>query len=399
MYELSLQEQFVAYGGFSGAGQTVFMDSYYGIGLTSQSLRKGVDCPEVARYFPMSKSHLGGYQDMTEDAVCIFEEDSQTPEWRHTHANGTENRPHADGVRRSTLVIRTVATVGNYDYLYSIRFKPDASISVETTLAGYMLTSFFDVDGQTDRDIVFGTRVGKHTLALLHDHLSGWKVDLDVLGTENSVRRMSVKVGTWEEAMKDVAKGGKAPPPWHRSPVVKYIHTETLENEFGFHNHDPGTIVHSFINEQETNAWGYPRGYSIMHGLTAKQLLPDTHPFTKAASWSKYHLAVTQRKERELMSHGAIYDMTSPGDPVISLDHYLDNESIRQTDLVAWVMMGLLHIPRSEDVPLISNFASEFYIKPWNYYNELASMDLGNNEDFASCRPSVGKSFDYTWGY
>ena len=35
--------------------------------------------------------------------------------------------------------------------------------------------------------IVFG--VSRHTVATLHDHLSGWKVDLDVLGVENSVRR------------------------------------------------------------------------------------------------------------------------------------------------------------------------------------------------------------------
>eukprot|EP00210_Caulerpa_lentillifera_P002350 g2255.t1 len=399
VYELSLQEQFVAYGGFAGAGQTVYMDSYYGIGLTSQSLRKGVDCPETARYFPMSKFHLSGHFEMAEDVVCVFEEDAQTPEWRHTHFNGSDNEPHVDGVRRSSLVVRTVATVGNYDYLYSIRFKPDASISVETTLAGYMLTSFFDVGGQTIRDTLFGTRVGKHSLALLHDHLSGWKVDLDVLGTKNSVRRMSIKVGTWQEAMEDALNGRAEaiPPPWHRSPVVKYIHSETVNNEFGFLCRDPGTTVHAFTNEQEINEWGYPRGYAIMHGMTARQLLPDTHPFTKAASWTKYHLAVTQRKERELLSHGAIYDMTSPSDPIISLDNYINDESINQEDLVAWVMMGLLHIPRSEDVPLISNFASEFYIKPWNYYDGLVSMDIGNKEDFSSCRPSVGTSYNYTW--
>ena len=33
-----------------------------------------------------------------------------------------------DGIRRAVLVVRTIATVGNYDYIYSIRFKPDGSI-------------------------------------------------------------------------------------------------------------------------------------------------------------------------------------------------------------------------------------------------------------------------------
>eukprot|EP00210_Caulerpa_lentillifera_P000478 g461.t1 len=399
VYELSLQEQFVSYSGFAGGGQTVYMDSYYGIGLASQPLRKGRDCPENARYLPMLKNYLNGIIQMGDDAYCIFEEDAQMPEWRHTHFNGSTGRPHTDSIRRSTLVIRTVATVGNYDYIYSIRFRPDASISVETTLAGYMLASFFDVTGQTVRDTVFGTRVQKHALALLHDHLSGWKVDLDVLGVDNSIRRTSIKVGTWEEAMKDVINDTPRPPPWHRGQVVKYIQSETLENEFGFLIRDPGTVVHAFVNEQYTNKWGYPRGYAIMHGMTARQLLPNTHPFTKACAWSKYHLAVTQRKENELLSHSAIYDMVAPGDPIVSLDHYLNDESITQTDLVAWVMMGLMHVPRSEDVPLISNVGSQFFIKPWNYYDELVSMDVGNNEQFESCQPSVGNDYNYRWAF
>ena len=76
--------------------------------------------------------------------------------------------------------------------------------------------------------------------------------------------------------------------------------------------------------------------------MTARQLLPDTHPFTKAAAWTKYHLAVAQRcrvlcallfrptlirwcrKEAELFSHEAVYDMVAPGKPIASLDDYLN---------------------------------------------------------------------------
>ena len=72
-------------------------------------------------------------------------------------------------------------------------------------------------------------------------------------------------------------------------------------------------------------------------------------------------------------------------------------ESIVDEDLVAWVMMGLLHVPRSEDVPLISNFGTQFFIKPWNYYEELVSMDAGNVEEFDSCHPAVGNNYNYSW--
>ena len=80
-----------------------------------------------------------------------------------------------------------------------------------------------------------------------------------------------------------------------------------------------------------------------------------------------------------------------------SIDSEPVGEKIVEEDLVAWVMMGLIHIPRAEDVPLISNFGSQFFIKPWNYYEELVSMDIGNQESFASCIPSLGNGYDYGW--
>lgn len=399
VYELALQDQYVAYSGYAGIGQTVYMDSYFGLGLNMLTMRRGVDCPETAQYFPSSKMDQSGVLITFPDVICIFEEDAQAPEWRHTHFNGTNDEPHIDAVRRASLVVRTVASVGNYDYLYSIRFKPDASIEVETTLAGYMLTSFFDVNGQTNSDAPFGTRVHKHSFATLHDHLSGWKVDLDVLGTRNSVHRLSVKAGTWEEALENSPADGSPPPLWHEAPVVKYIERRRVSNEFGYLIRDPGTVIHTFANNRFTNSWGLPRGYAILHGMTARQLLPDSHPFTRAAAWTKYHLAVTRRKENETLSHSAIYDTVAPGNPVTSLDDYLDEESIDNRDLVAWVMMGVVHVPRSEDVPLISNFGTQFFIKPWNYYDELASMDMGNTESFDACYPNVGNGYDYDWAF
>ena len=38
-------------------------------------------------------------------------------------------------------------------------------------------------------------------------------------------------------------------------------------------------------------------------------------------------------------------------------------ESVSDADLVAWVMVGLQHVPRSEDVPLIQNMFTNFFIK------------------------------------
>lgn len=88
VYELSLQEQYVAYSGYGGAGQVVYFDSYFGIGMASFPLKRGIDCPESAEYMSSTNMGLSGTIVESIDAICIFEEDSQTTEWRHVHTNG-----------------------------------------------------------------------------------------------------------------------------------------------------------------------------------------------------------------------------------------------------------------------------------------------------------------------
>lgn len=66
-------------------------------------------------------------------------------------------------------------------------------------------------------------------------------------------------------------------------------------------------------------------------------------------------------------------------------------ESIVMEDLVAWVTIGVQHVPRSEDVPLISNFGANFFIKVSGWrgrrWRTCASMGLrsGSGRDTRTC--------------
>eukprot|EP01024_Parvocaulis_polyphysoides_P074201 TRINITY_DN9571_c1_g1_i1.p1 TRINITY_DN9571_c1_g1~~TRINITY_DN9571_c1_g1_i1.p1 ORF type:complete len:226 (-),score=47.53 TRINITY_DN9571_c1_g1_i1:839-1471(-) len=184
---------------------------------------------------------------------------------------------------------------------------------------------------------------------------------------------------------------------WFPQQHLKYLDTTKILTETGMRVNISEPTVWQFINEDETSEY-YPPGYAITPGATHLQLLPDDHPFVKAASWTKYHLAVTQYKDEEYVSHAAMYDLYVPDQPHRSLDQFIDGESIENQDLVAWVMIGLEHIPRSEDVPLISNLGIHFEIKPWNYFKELQSMDVMEMEKFEhACVPNSGNYFNYYW--
>ena len=69
-------------------------------------------------------------------AACVFTHSSGSSIWRHTEP--FLYRP--SGLAAESLVVRQVATVGNYDYIMEVHFYPDGSAQVMTTLAGYMET-------------------------------------------------------------------------------------------------------------------------------------------------------------------------------------------------------------------------------------------------------------------
>ena len=72
-------------------------------------------------------------------------------------------------------------------------------------------------------------------------------------------------------------------------------------------------------------------------------------------------------------------------------------ESIEGKDLVAWVTIGALHVPRSEDIPVINNFGVGFSIQPRNYFDSLASMTLATDSDAYAACADTSSDADLTW--
>ena len=73
-----------------------------------------------------------------------------------------------------------------------------------------------------------------------------------------------------------------------------------------------------------------------------------------------------------------LFGQMSP--PIVSMDRYLeDKEDIEGEDLVAWVTIAKEHLPRTEDVPLVTDFGVGFQIQPWNVLAlNGASEDMPN---------------------
>jgi primary-amine oxidase len=114
IYELSPQEAMAQYSGIDPhQASTVWLDRAFGMGSNVRELILGYDCPADAILLNATVHESGS--STRRNAICIFESDKHIPLSRHTE----RGKNVMGAVRGHELVVRTISTVGNYDYIVS----------------------------------------------------------------------------------------------------------------------------------------------------------------------------------------------------------------------------------------------------------------------------------------
>ncbi|XP_054449840.1 LOW QUALITY PROTEIN: membrane primary amine oxidase [Pteronotus mesoamericanus] len=362
-YEISLQEALSIYGGNSpSALLTRYMDGSFGFGKYSTPLTRGVDCPYLATYVDWHFLLESQVPKTLRDAFCVFEQNQGLPLRRH-HSDGHSH--YFGGLTETVLVIRSVSTLLNYDYLWDMVFYPNGAIEVKFHATGYISSAFLFGAARS-----YGNQVGEHTLGTVHTHSAHFKVDLDVGGLENWV---------WAEDMGFVPMTV----PWSPEHQMQRLQVtrKLLETEeqaaFPLGSASPRYL---YLASNQSNKWGHPRGYRIQVHSSAGEPLPQNSSMERAFSWGRYQLAVTQRKEEE-PSSTSIFNQNDPWAPTVDFTDFINNETIVGEDLVAWVTAGFLHIPHAEDVPntVTAGNSVGFFLRPYNFFDQDPSFDSADS--------------------
>ncbi|NWV01696.1 AOC3 oxidase, partial [Upupa epops] len=368
VYELSLQEALALYGSNCPGGMsTRYLDGSFGIGRFAYELVRGLDCPSTATYVDRHYLVESETPKTNQNSLCIFEHDAAVPLRRHF---SDSQSLYYGGLRKTTLVIRTISTLINYDYIWDFMFHASGAVEVRVHATGYISSSFFHGQGTNYRN-----KVGPHTLGTMHLHHVHYKVDLDVDGQLNSLETQDMQY----EFVKD---------PWSMQNTIErpYLRREGLqtEDEAAFLLNTPMPRYLSFTSPN-SNKWGHPRSYRIQITSFAGEHLPTSSQMERSISWSRYQLAVTRRKEEEPTST-SIYNQNDPWTPTVAFADFIDNETITNEDLVAWISVGFLHVPHAEDVPntvTVGNGVG-FFLRPYNYFDKDPSVDSPDSIYFSS---------------
>mmetsp|Transcript_34230 Transcript_34230/g.80641 ORF Transcript_34230/g.80641 Transcript_34230/m.80641 type:complete len:863 (+) Transcript_34230:103-2691(+) len=371
-YELSFQEFFASYSSMGSPGQTVYFDTNWEVGKYSP-LELGLDCPEDATLLPIIQ-HNGDHAEISENLMCIFEQPYGEPMWRHEFKR---QNSHIGGIPRTALQIRVVSVLGNYDYIPTLTLMADGVMEVKVEMGGYLQAGYSVGSNENNPEVPwFGTRLRDNMAGLLHDHIVGIKADLDVGGLANTLKAGKIKYGTYEEA----TGGMHQSPGYHAYNGVKYMDWTTIDSERGISHTDYDAIV---VESPTRNQWGAHRSYEIVfeHSIP-RQVFPEDHPLGAATAWQYSNVAITRQKDSERYCSFPSNYQVGRAIPSYDLREFQrDQENVVEEDLVFWIMFGLQHYPKAEDVPLVSNFGSGFLLKPRNMYDRAAFEDLPDNRN------------------
>lgn len=373
IYELAVNDIALNYAMDSHAqNNIIYADATYGImgGDSPTTVMPGVDCPEHATILNTTFWWHTTQTAYDMRSICIFEADGQDALWRHAGHN------FEAGLRNRHLIVRSPVVIGNYDYTFEFHFYLDGKVYTHAKASGYIQSSFWDEGNPHSPDNTrdaFGYRIGEYMTGPIHDHMFGFKVDFDLVDKNNSFQIVKWKAGPVLEALKTQKHDITKAPEYFIYNETRYIEWERIEKEKGIQ--DPSEQQFWLvINEREKNKWGVERGYQIAPLATGDQAL-KTHPLLNALSFTKFHCAVTKRKEEE-STLTSIYDVNRMEHAQEYLAKHIDGESIVDDDIVNWVTVGFLHVPTTEDMPMTVKVETGFMLRPFNFFDRTASFDM-----------------------
>jgi primary-amine oxidase len=333
-------------------------------------MQEGVDCPANAEYLNSFSTDEQAIPMVRPRIACLFEIVSGGPAWRHFEEEQVWGRP------MRTLVLRTAAVIGNYDYLLDWRFEQDGSIRVAVGATGIIETKgvkekmppidqVMGAAGSGETKDEYGHFVGENTIGVNHDHFFSFRLDLDVDGQNNSfmVNRLEKRELAASTHRKSI---------WAAKPTVAKTERDAM---IDIHMDRPSMWM--VVNPNVHGPLGYPTGYEIMPGNTVWSLLDPDDGVQKVGAFSNHQLWVTPYRPDELYAAG-VYPIQSKGDDGLAA-WTKANRPIENTDIVAWYTMGFHHVPRAEDWPVMPVMWHDFVIRPFDFFPQNPVMTLPMN--------------------
>ncbi|MFL6277850.1 MAG: primary-amine oxidase [Blastocatellia bacterium] len=364
LYRASLAEMVVPYGD-SQAGwffRNAFDEGEYGIGRLALALEPQTDTPDNAVTFDaVFASETGGVAPVKR-AVAIYERDGGVL-WKHVDYSSFPF-VHNESRRARDLVLTWFANVGNYEYGFNWIFHQDGTLEMEAELTGIMAARGID---ETENHPAHngeghGHKVAPNVEAVHHQHFFNFRLDMDVDGANNRLVEMNTQAS---------AAGPQNP---HNNSFTM-IETPLLTERAAQRQMSmAASRKWKVINPAVKNQLGEPTGYILFPGENAVPYAAPTSSVRKRAGFLNAHLWATPYKQDERFAAGDYINQSMGGEGLPKWT--AANRSIDNQDLVLWYTLGVTHIPRPEEWPVMTCHRAGFKLMPAGFFARNPALDV-----------------------
>ena len=328
-----------------------------GAGLMANNLTLGCDCLGAIHYLSGYIADDQGKPVHKKNCICIHEQDAGIG-WKHTNYR----TGRAAVVRNRELVIQSIITVANYEYVLAWIFNQAGEVTYEVRATGVLSTCPIS-DGIAPEDTPdWGTVVHPGVLAQHHQHIFSLRVDPAIDGHENRL--------VYDEAI-----------PLPRDPKTNpygtgYVTKETIiTNSCGMNTDTEKNRRFIIQNSHKKNPInGRPVSYKIVAPPFQKMLADKDSWHYKRCEFADQAIYVTSYRDGELYAAGKFTNQSHGGDGVRTYASRGDN--VKDTDIVVWVQFGINHIPRIEDFPVMPVETIRVMLKPVNFFDRNPAIDV-----------------------
>ena len=361
LYRGSLSEMVVPYGDPSEAWyfRNAFDEGEDSMGRYANSLEPGTDAPSNAAFVDAVLADESGVPFVVPRAVALYERDGGLL-WKHFDRDNNSNESR----RSRELVLSWIATVGNYDYGFNWVFHQDGTLEMQALLTGIMETKGVDMASASHRagEAAYGHLVEKNLLAVHHQHFFNFRLDMDVDGTSNSV----VEMNTQAEPAN----------PGNRYKNAFVMKETALRSESEAHRsvNLASSRKWEVVNPSVKNRVGATSGYILVPEENAVPYAAADSWLRKRAGFINAHFWATAYDPTQLYAAG-FYANQNHGDDGLPV-WIRANRSLQNKDVVIWYTLGVTHIPRPEEWPIMSVHFAGFKLVPAGFFDQNPTANL-----------------------